>query len=287
MKINKRELPYRASAVSFALSLACLALASFCSWSVAWLWQSQLIQQLCCRLWGQQMVMGGMPPRPHIWPIVVGALLLIGLWTLVRQAWQTSRRTSQLLSLAQTEFSQPFLALAAELGLESHVVLIRLNAPIAFCFGFLKPRICLSTALVELLAPAQIKATLLHEEYHRQRLDPLRILLIETAGAMFFFLPAVREWGEIAKIKLELAADRYAILQAGKPALAGALHRLLSYPARHAGVTLPGAITAGLSANAARIADLLGDHSFPRRVSPQSWLHSTAAILLLCLLLMF
>jgi Zn-dependent protease with chaperone function len=200
MKIDKSELPYRASAVSFALSLTCIALApAGRGWSVTWLWQNQLIQQLCCRLWGQQTVMEGMATHLQVWPILVGMLLLIGLWTVIRQAWQTSRRTSQLLNLAQTELSQPLQALVAELGLESHIVLIRLNTPVAFCFGFLKPRICLSTALVELPSPAQIKAALWHEEYHRQRLDPLRILLIEAAGAIFFFLPAVRGWGKLPK----------------------------------------------------------------------------------------
>jgi Zn-dependent protease with chaperone function len=287
MKINKSELPYRVSAVSFALSLTCMILASFCGWSITWLWQNQLIQQLCCRLWGEHTLMMEMPPRLPVWLMVVGLLLLIGLWTMVRQAWRTSRRTSQLLSLSQTEFPLSFQALVAELGLESSVVLIRLTTPVAFCFGFWKPRICLSTALVDMLSPAQIKATLWHEEYHRQRLDPLRILLIEAAGAMFFFLPAVREWGALAKIKLELAADHYAIHQVGKPVLAGALHRLLTSPPTV--IALSGAITApGITgANAARIAELLGDRSYPRRISSRSWLHSTAAILLLCLLLMF
>ncbi|MGH2536346.1 MAG: M56 family metallopeptidase [Candidatus Promineifilaceae bacterium] len=280
----KRSLSYRASAASFALALACLGLAGLCGWLIAQLLHRAPLQLLCCRLNEWHAALMGALPGLHLWPLGLSGLLLIGAVAMMRQTWRTSRHLRPLLGHTCSEMPLPLGALLVELKLEAHLVLAQTDAPLAFCFGLWRPRICLSTGLLELLSPTQLKAALWHEEHHRRRFDPLRLLLIETARAMFFFLPAVREWGELAKIRLELAADSYAVQHTGKSALAGALHLLL---ARESVVPVAaGSATAGLSANAARIADLLGERFTPQQISPHSLLRSAVVILLLCPLLM-
>jgi Zn-dependent protease with chaperone function len=165
----------------------------------------------------------------------------------------------------------------------SDFILIESSEPVAFCFGFFHPRICLSTGFITLLSKTQLRAAVLHEDYHRQKFDPLRILLLEVFTKALFFLPVVQEYSRLYKIQLELAADRYAVERAGKAALAGALHRLIN------SVSNPNpsyGIIAGISANSARIAALLGDRSLKQAISLRSLLLSSLIIWLLCLGLM-
>ena len=154
----------------------------------------------------------------------------IGLIAMLWQLWRTTRYTCQLLQCSQVPLSSDLNTQIRQWGLHtSHMALIQSAEPLAFCFGFLKPRICLSTGFVRLLPEAQLRAALLHEDYHRQQFDPLRLLLVDTLSTALFFLPVVREWRTLFKIKLELKADRYAAQTVGKAHLAGALHRVLSY----------------------------------------------------------
>jgi beta-lactamase regulating signal transducer with metallopeptidase domain len=151
---------------------------------------------------------------------------------------------------------------------------------IAFCSGLFNPIIVISTSLVERLSPNQLKAVLLHEHYHVLHRDPLRILLVDVLRVALFFLPAIHEWHRIFKARLEVEADRYAVQRAGRAALAGALHRLLaegSHP------TFVSGAAAGLSINAVRIANLLGDPYLPLRASNRSLVISTLVLWALCL----
>jgi len=245
------------------VTLACLSVINWCSW----------ISQRCL---GADFV------KPIA---LIAALLTIGLFSFIWQARRTSRYTHQLLNYAHIALPSRLESVITEFGLDtSQVIFIQSPQPTAFCFGFLRPRICLSTGLIDLLSMPQLWAVLLHEDYHRRRFDPLRILLVEAIGTALFFLPVVQEWRTLYKIKLELSADRYAVEKAGKAALAGALHRLVSYSA--ASRSFPSVVTAGISANSARIAALLGERSTPHQLSAKSFIGSIANLWALCLLLM-
>lgn len=261
--MNKTKSSHSTFTGLFMLVLGCVSLVSLCGWFLKW-------------------CLNAVPTKDIV---LVTGLVGIGLLTLIWQAWRTYRCTTQLVHYAQIPLSVKFKAQVVEFELDpQHIVLIQSPQPIALCFGFLRPRICLSTGLLELLSQTQIKAALLHEDYHRQRFDPLRLLLIEAITTALFFLPIVREWRIIFKIKLELAADHHAVQKTGKAALAGALHRILSYGSAPA--PLSNIVAARLNANAARIAALLGERSTPQQISNKSILYSTAVLWILCLILM-
>ena len=216
--------------------------------------------------------------------IVIIGLLTVAVLTIICQSWRTIRCTRQLLGYAQTPFPPNLEALIREFGLNpSQLVFLKASQPLTFCFGFLRPRICLSSGLVEVLTRPQLRAALLHEEYHRKQFDPLRLLLAEALATALFFLPVVREWHTIFKIQLELNADQYAIRKTGRAALAGALHRLLSYSAIPSPIAH--VVTAGLSANNARIAALLGERAVHAEISRKSFLYSAVILWVICLLL--
>lgn len=259
--INKPKSIYRLFTGVLLLALVCISLVNVCTW--LWKW--------CVNI------------TPIKQPVVVVGVLIVGVLTIVWQAWRTIRCTRKLLGYAQISLPPDLEALISEFGLNpSRLVLLNVTQPLTFCFGFLRPRICLSTGLIEILTQSQLHAALFHEEYHRKRFDPLRLLLVEAVATALFFLPVVREWRASFKIQLELDADQYAILKTGKTALAGALHRLLSDAA--VAVPIAQGVIAGLSANSARIAVLLGERTAYTEISRKSLFYSAVILWIICLL---
>lgn len=103
-------------------------------------------------------------------------------------------------------------------------LLIEDPRPQAFCTGYLRPRVYVSTGTLELLDEAEVGAVLAHEQHHAFRRDPLRILLVEVLGDALFFLPIMRRLRERYRTLAELAADEAALAAAGEAApLASAL----------------------------------------------------------------
>lgn len=256
---------YKVSTGVLLIAIACIGMVSLCGWLVAWCLNGTYLKQF----------------------FLVMVLLSIGLFTLFRQIWKTRRCVGDLLQSVEIDLPEHLQTqIALRRIARSSVVLVQSAEPLAFCHGFLKPHICLSTGLVELLTPAQLQAVLLHEDYHRRRFDPLRILVVRAIGAALFFLPFVREWCRLFEVKLELEADHYAVHQTSKAALAGALHRLLNRSPGALSISETGVITAGLSANTTRIAALLGERAEPERISLKSVISSTAILWGMCLLLM-
>lgn len=233
---------------------------------------------LCCQI--MKMPEG----RPTItWPLSFAVLLTLfgaGLWAFSKRLWQTHRFVSRLKRPLVAAPPERIAKLAKMLKLSRYLVVLKSETPLAFCYGWWAPRICISTGLAEALTNKELQAVLLHEDHHRRHADPLRKLLAESLGAAFFFLPVAAELRDIFLTSLELEADRYAAAVMGRPALAGALHKTLTHPlsirsAHFAGLT-------GLSATEARIAELLDQQPVVFRLSARSLLLTSAVILLAC-----
>jgi hypothetical protein len=94
--------------------------------------------------------------------------------------------------------------------------------PQAFCAGFLRPRIYLSTAAAE-LSGEHLEAIVAHERHHLRRRDPLRLLVARTLSDALFFMPALRRLSERYGTLAELAADEAAVREHDRSTLAAAL----------------------------------------------------------------
>ena len=105
----------------------------------------------------------------------------------------------------------------------SRVVLLEDPRPRAFCAGFLRPRIYLSTGARDALSGDELGAVIAHERHHLARRDPLRTSLARTLGEALFFVPILRRVAERYTDLAELAADEAAVRERGAPALASAL----------------------------------------------------------------
>ena len=108
--------------------------------------------------------------------------------------------------------------------------------PEAFCAGYLRPRVYVSQAALDLLSDAELDAVLAHEHHHRRVRDPLRLACGRVLGQALFFVPALQAlFGRYADLA-ELNADDAAVRAraGGRAALASAL---LAFDATGAGIS--------------------------------------------------
>jgi Zn-dependent protease with chaperone function len=83
-------------------------------------------------------------------------------------------------------------------------------APHAFCAGYLRPRIYVSSGALGVLSTDELAAVLAHEDHHRALRDPLRQASAQILSQALFFLPALRalgaRWGDLAEERADHAA---------------------------------------------------------------------------------
>src|SRR3989338_1075054 len=120
--------------------------------------------------------------------------------------------------------------LIKELGLENKVMTLPKNAPTAFCFGFLKPRIFITTGIIRLVSLKELAVILRHEKYHLENKDTATLLLADLAQSLFPFFPLVSDLIGNYRLDRELEADRQAIRQKNDQyCLSDVLKKLITY----------------------------------------------------------
>jgi Zn-dependent protease with chaperone function len=92
--------------------------------------------------------------------------------------------------------------------------------PFCFTTGFISPHVFISWGIANNLTPLELEAIVLHEKYHIENRDPLKILLGKIATSALFFMPRYL-------IDKEVAADQSAIQYQGHiRGIAGALYKM-------------------------------------------------------------
>lgn len=89
-------------------------------------------------------------------------------------------------------------------------------APHAFCAGYLRPSIYVSTGALAILSDDELAAVLVHEDHHRALRDPLRLASSRILSQALFFLPALPSLGDRYSDLAEERADDAAVRAAGE-----------------------------------------------------------------------
>jgi Zn-dependent protease with chaperone function len=89
-------------------------------------------------------------------------------------------------------------------------------APHAFCAGYLRPSIYVSTGALAMLSEDELAAVLVHEDHHRTLRDPLRLASSRILSQALFFLPALPSLGDRYSDLAEERADAAAVRAAGE-----------------------------------------------------------------------
>jgi hypothetical protein len=190
--------------------------------------------------------------------------IALGLGSLFRQLFMT---LALIRSLVARRVATPpdVAAVAAALGIADRIDVVADRHPFSFCYWFRRPRICVSTALVERLSNEELRAVLIHERYHLRQRDPLRVVIARYFAAGLYVVPAVDELATFYTLQKEIAADDEAVRLLGVAPLARALYALLPEAGdRDFGLLMP--VTA-LSVTEARIERLVAGADAPLRLS--------------------
>jgi len=128
------------------------------------------------------------------------------------------------------------LEVAGRLSEDPSVLVISDPRPQAFCAGYLRPRVYISQAALNILGDAELRAVLAHEHHHRRVRDPLRLACGRVLSQALFFLPALRalfvRYSDLAELNADGAAVRAG--EGGRSALASAL---LAFEASGGGIS--------------------------------------------------
>jgi beta-lactamase regulating signal transducer with metallopeptidase domain len=111
--------------------------------------------------------------------------------------------------------------------LSGRVYFLDCEKPFCFTTGFISPKVYISRGIAEKLTPEEFEAILLHEKYHIENHDPLKILLGRIVTSALFFVPALKAIFRRYLIEKEVAADQSAMKYQGhRRGVAGALYKM-------------------------------------------------------------
>jgi beta-lactamase regulating signal transducer with metallopeptidase domain len=203
----------------------------------------RVLVQVACHVPGQSTNVAGMYAcveqvplvgrRPWLPALPIGVVVVVsvglGGYECVRQLFRLHRLQCSLRSLGEP--SAGLVDRVAHLGLRA-VQVVSTDEVLCFCTGLLRPRIVVSTGLVELLDQAELEAVLAHEASHRRRRDPLRLMVADVAIRGLFFVPALPDLARAARVTTELEADAAAVDRYGNTNLLRALRSVLEAVSR-------------------------------------------------------
>jgi hypothetical protein len=167
-------------------------------------------------------------PAVNVAAVVLLALAALGGAVLIvtaRAGWRQFRAHRRLVR---------GLPVAGALAQHPAVLVVNAAAALAFCAGWLRPRVYVSTAVLERLSDRELRAVLAHEQHHGALRDPLRLAISRVLCQALFFLPVLRPLHDRYADVAELNADA-AALEASGGATAPLASAMLAFGTTNAG----------------------------------------------------
>ncbi len=169
---------------------------------------------------------------PHSLPSLLVLILLlvvaIGFSLLLAKLIKTRLFIKRILR-NKINTPEKVYKIACRLNIEKNLDVVYDRLFSSFCYGFIKPRICLSFNLIQSLSGKELTAVLIHESYHLKHKDPLKIILSEVAASMFFFVPTLKDFYRHYALSKEVAADQLAIQEKKGQDIRSVLLKVLNF----------------------------------------------------------
>lgn len=139
---------------------------------------------------------------------------------------QIKRLNNHLIE--HTQISSTMASLLKKLNLKDTVHVVEEQRCFAFCFGIFNPKIYISTALISSMEDKELQAILIHEKYHIENKDTLKMFLVFIFQHIFPFVPLISDLIYNYRIEREIKADQAAIESLkGKAQIISVLRKLL------------------------------------------------------------
>lgn len=208
-------------------------------------------------------------------PVVLcGALVIASVALFARSFTATALATRharhQIARHAVMYQLLPAAAVSCLAGDLARLVVIEEKRPTVFCIGLWRPRVVVSTGLLEKFGEPAMKAVFEHELSHRRRRDPLRRALAKSVARGLFFVPSLSDLADVVPAEDEVAADAAAVGSVGRAPLARALYDVLSYPVPAGAAAMGANELLTLRLNALETGELPRAHLSPLRLTASS-----------------
>jgi len=160
-------------------------------------------------------------PDPGAGSLAVAALGSLSVAVALLAVRAATREWRALRRFQRSERPQSVVVIAGR-----DVLVVADPVPRAYCAGWSRPAIYLSTGALERLDRDELEAVVAHEAHHADRRDPMRLLIVKVLGEALFFVPVLRHLRRRYAALAEIAADQAAVAASGGPQpLASALLR--------------------------------------------------------------
>lgn len=168
---------------------------------------------------------------------IIGALLVIGMFTAIirtakrlnldRLFGKSGYAVLDSFTLSDESLESVLDKVEGGIGYRPETLLVQSETPVCLVYGLVKPKLIISTKVIDELSASELEAAVLHEVRHINRRDPLRRVIAEMAADFLFFIPVLRSLSRRIAFAQELEADRFASEATGRPReLAGAILKL-------------------------------------------------------------
>jgi len=156
--------------------------------------------------------------------LIAAALLVLFIFSLLRTSFRLARVRAFCRCLEAAEIPSRLRKIMEELALkEQQLRFFGSDLSFAFTSGLWRPRMFVSSRLVESLSDDEVMAVLLHEMSHLRRKDLLRGTIVSFIANFFFFLPAFKNLGAAFRKISEFLADENALSSSLSPACLAAV----------------------------------------------------------------
>jgi hypothetical protein len=166
-------------------------------------------------------------PPGLVFGSVTGIASLVALARALRGVWREQRLIRALPAVALADSGYHGMVPTVP-GVDVYVLGAHWQG--AFCGGVLRPKVVVTSELLDALDPAERGAVVTHELSHARNRGPLKLVLGQLVVRSFFWVPVLRDLVDRYLLLTELAADRAAIAATSPAALAGALSQVLETP---------------------------------------------------------
>ncbi|MBS4220953.1 M56 family metallopeptidase [Bacillus sp. FJAT-49711] len=153
----------------------------------------------------------GMSSIEYVLDGLVIYTLLFSLWKIGSQLVQTIRMKKRF---QQYEVKNLTIEMSCVYGSGKEEILVLSHpTPMAFTMGFVRPKIIITTGLINLLNNDELKAVISHEMYHKENRDPLKVFLLSLSSSIMWYIPIQKWFHHKYRVIQEILADEFAIKQ--------------------------------------------------------------------------
>ncbi len=145
--------------------------------------------------------------------VLFGYMLGMMIWRIIRQMYVSQRWIKHFRARKHGKLTKHLNYIYRNWGTE--IIVVQDDSFVALTIGLIRPKIVVSTMVLDRFSKMEVKAILLHERYHCLNHDGRKLFLSSLLVDAFGYLPIVKPIVSYYETWKELLADRYAMEQMG------------------------------------------------------------------------